>query len=179
MLGLDNEETPRAFRSQLAKAALEPKLVHEIDQCEYDSSTRVLTTPQDKKTAETSSFKQMSFFQDVIGQMKAANKAEKPGAKATYAAAEAVFNLDGDRSTKTMHQANDKNYTNKKPTKGTNQAGEPHPKAQDADDEVFSLSSDSSSSSSSSSSSGSSDSSLVPPHASVASPEEMDVAGRG
>ena len=89
----------------------------------------------------------MSFYQDFVGQALSLRKDSKSKEKYTYPALK--FNLDAERSVKTIHGKNDRKYTNKGTASAVDLTGDNNNKASDASDNVSANSIDSLKSSSS------------------------------
>ena len=91
---------------------LEPEQRSSADECTWDDEKRILTTLADERAdAEAGAFAQMSFFQDLLSEKLAADKAStKPGKKEKYAKAATMFKLDDEKSIKTVHAANEGKY---------------------------------------------------------------------
>ena len=72
------------------------KLVHETPKCKYDFETDILTTPGEAEEKRVSkSMKQMSFYQDFVGQALSLGKDIKSKKKYTDPALK--FNIDAER----------------------------------------------------------------------------------
>ena len=180
---------PHEFTMELMKTAIEPKLLHGAAQCTWDMARSELTTSDDNN-AGASNIEDQPFFRDVIGQMLKAKLADKPGGKVGFADPDLCFNLDGEKSVKTMHGKNDAKYTSTKAPSalrgGTKQAGtatnsavgDPPHNGTD-DDDAISLSSDDSVESLSSGESGSGSDSSSSSHSSAESQSEDEGAGEG
>ncbi len=108
---LKDADAPMEFIQDILKEAFEPHLVHEADKCQWDPKTQIVIAPGSlAKKKKKEKLQKQSFFQDVVGQLAAANKAAETK---DYANKAVMFNLDGERSIKTMHAKNDGNYANR------------------------------------------------------------------
>jgi hypothetical protein len=87
---------------------IDPQLIHEADQCEWDSKTQTLLTPAELAENFTSTeLEEQGWWKDVVVQYEANQKQ----GKRSYASQQALFDLDGAQSIKTMHEANDATST--------------------------------------------------------------------
>ena len=92
-LGMDKD-----FIRKLLTRACFPELMHEINSCEWDKETKVLTTSVEKEERENSAdIESAAWYRDEVGEHMVDNK---KNSKRQYAAAEALYNLDGDQSVK-------------------------------------------------------------------------------
>jgi hypothetical protein len=92
------------FIQEFLGTFIDPQLVHEADQCEWDSETQTLLTPAE--LAENSNSKELEeqgWWKDVVVQ----HDVKQKQGKRSYASQQALFDLDGTQSIKTMHEAND------------------------------------------------------------------------
>ena len=85
------------FVHRLLINSINMTLVHEAQKCKYDFETGILTTPGEAEAKQVSkSMKQMSFYQDFVGQALSFGKDIK--AKNKYTDPALKFNLDAERS---------------------------------------------------------------------------------
>ena len=102
-LGMDKD-----FIRKLLTRACCPALIHEIYSCQWDKETNVLTTPgEEEKRENCADIESAAWYRDKVGEHMVDN--EKKG-KRQYAAPEALYNLDGEQSVKTIHERNDHRY---------------------------------------------------------------------
>ena len=83
----------------------------------------------------------MSFYQDFVGQALSLEKYRK--SKKRYTNPALKFNLDAERSVKTIHRKNDGKYSNKGTAAAVDLIGDKNNKASDASDNVLADSLDS------------------------------------
>ena len=78
--------------------------MHEINSCQWDKETKVLTNPGEKQEQENSAYiESAAWYHDEVGDHMVDNKKKS---KSKYAAAEALYNLDGDQSVKKFMRGN-------------------------------------------------------------------------
>ncbi len=83
---------------------MDPQLIHEASYCEWDSTTQTLQTQAElKETNASGELEEQGWWRDVVLQFE--NKTGQ--GKCPFASQQALFNLDGAQSVKTMHEAND------------------------------------------------------------------------
>lgn len=93
-----------SFIQNFLKTFVDPQLIHEASQCEWDSETQTLLTPSELAAdSATNDLEDQGWWRDVVVQYET----KKGTGKRTYAAPQALFDLDGTQSIKTMHEAND------------------------------------------------------------------------
>ncbi len=107
---LQNEGVDERVYKKLFEKGMNPTLVHEATQCHWNHSTFEVTLPGElEEDAKSESVTQNGWYVDVVGQLTLQEKTKQNGNK-KYADPEMCFNLDGDRSIGTIHQANDGKY---------------------------------------------------------------------
>ena len=93
-----------SFIQNYLKTFVDPQLIHEASQCEWDSKTQTLLTPSEMAdNSATMDLEEQGWWRDVVVQYET----KKGLGKRSYAAPQALFDLDGTQSVKTMHEAND------------------------------------------------------------------------
>ncbi len=96
------------FIKDLLKRTCEASLVAEMPLCKWDCATCTLTTPADEKHEQAiKAFEGAAWFKDEFGILKKGAKAPSRLPK------EALFNLDGVASVKTIHDQHQKKGTGK------------------------------------------------------------------
>jgi hypothetical protein len=99
-----DQKVDASFIQEFLKIFVDPQLIHKASQCEWDSDTQTLLTPSE--LADDSAgmdLEEQGWWRDVVVQYKT----KKGLGKHSYASPQALFDLDGTQSIKTMHQAND------------------------------------------------------------------------
>ena len=72
--------------------------MHEINSCQWDKETKVLTNPGEKEERENSAdIESAAWYRDEVGEHMVDNK---KNIKRQYEAAESLYDLDGDQSFK-------------------------------------------------------------------------------
>jgi hypothetical protein len=83
---------------------VDPQLIHEASQCEWDSETQTLLTPTElADDSAAMDLEDQGWWRDVVVQYET----KKGLGKCSYSAPQALFDLDSTQSIKTMHEAND------------------------------------------------------------------------
>jgi hypothetical protein len=97
------------FIKAMLRKFVDPMLVHEVDQCQWDSATRSITTPSElEEDGAGKGVEEMPWYKDIVKQYEELQVEESGGKnKKKYAAQHALFDLDGIQSVKTMHEKND------------------------------------------------------------------------
>ena len=107
-LYLDDIGMDKYFIRTLLTRACCPELMHEINYCQWYKETKVLKTPGEKEERENSAdIESAAWYRDEVGDHMVDNKKK---IKRKYAVAEALYNLYGDKSVKTIHESNDYCY---------------------------------------------------------------------
>ena len=97
-----------------------PTLVGSIKECKWESATKTITTAaQAEEDARLREMENASWYRDEFG----TNMLGKLKHKKSYADAEALYALDGDRSVKTLHARNDPKPSAPKKRKGDDLTG--------------------------------------------------------
>ena len=100
---------------ELVREVCCPTLVGSIKECQWDSATRTITTAaQIEEDARMQEMEKAAWYQDEFGK----NMLEKVRKTKSYADAEALYALDGERSVKTLHARNDPKPSAPKKRKG-------------------------------------------------------------
>jgi hypothetical protein len=96
------------FLQELFRRTCEASLVAEVSTCKWDHATRTLTTRADERHEKAiKAFKGAAWFKDKFGMLKKGSKDSSRMPK------EALFNLDGVASVKTIHDRHQKKETKK------------------------------------------------------------------
>jgi hypothetical protein len=96
------------FIQTIAGRGLELTLLHEVNDCKWDSEKKELLTPEDIAGGEEDELEEETWYVDHVAKFMENNK--QANKKKQYAAPEALFNLDDEHSCKTINQKNDKEY---------------------------------------------------------------------
>jgi hypothetical protein len=100
---LTEQGLPDQFIKDLANASCEASMLAEVTKCTWDAESRTLTTEDEmNREEEAKTFEGASWFKDEFGLLAKGSKQKK------YAAPEALFNLDGGGSVKTIHDRHNK-----------------------------------------------------------------------
>jgi hypothetical protein len=101
---LTDQKADLSFIHEFLRIFIDPQLIHEADQCEWDSSTQTLLTPSELAENSTSAdLEERGWWKDVVEQYES----KQNQGKRSYASQQALFDLDGAQSIKTMHETND------------------------------------------------------------------------
>jgi hypothetical protein len=101
---LADQQVDQQFIQDFLKTFVDPQLIHEAPQCEWDSKTQTLLTPTElADDSAAGGLEEQGWWKDVVLQYEN----QKGQGKRAYAAPQALFDLDGAQSVKTMHEAND------------------------------------------------------------------------
>lgn len=101
---LGDQKVDQQFIKDFLKIFVDPQLIHEATQCEWDSKTQTLLTPTElADDSAAGGLEDQGWWKDVVLQYES----QKGQGKRAYAAPQALFDLDGAQSVKTMHEAND------------------------------------------------------------------------
>jgi hypothetical protein len=96
------------FLQELFRRTCEASLVAEVSTCKWDRATRTLTTRADERHEKAiKAFEGAAWFKDEFGMLKKGSKDSSRMPK------EALFNLDGVASVKTIHDRHQKKETKK------------------------------------------------------------------
>ena len=136
------------FVRRLLINTIDMRLVHDTPKCKYDFDTGSRTTPGEAEEKQVrKSMKQTSFYQYFIEQVL--SHGENGKSKNKYTDPALKFDLDAERSFKTVHGKNDGKYTNKGTAAAVDLTVDIKNKASDAFDNILADSLDSFKSSSS------------------------------
>ena len=106
---LHDERATMDFINELMLKCIDPELNHSAHECKWDGETMTVTTPEDAETNDAQAeLESMTFFVNKISEVMAEDGKAK--SKQKYLDPNALFNLDGERSVKTIHKANDGKY---------------------------------------------------------------------
>ena len=102
---LKDQGLPETFLFELIKQSCCPVMVSEINQCTWDSKTGTLVTKRDAKANKNEEdLEKASWFNDAFANLEIVLKGG--ASKKQAPPPETLFNLDGERSIKTIHQRN-------------------------------------------------------------------------
>ncbi len=95
---LTEQGLPDQFIKDLLNQSCKASMLAEVTKCTWEAGSRTLTTEDEmNREEETKTFEGASWFKDEFGLLAKGAKQKK------YAAPEALFNLDGGGSVKTIH----------------------------------------------------------------------------
>ena len=139
---LADQGLPKDFLMELFRRSCCPTLILEMDSCTWDPDSGTLTTLREaKESTSLAELEQASWYKDAFTDIGKASKGNlKPPP-------ESLFNLDEDRSIKTIHLRNE--------SKLPNRATRPQPVSKESTSEIVQLTSSDEESASSSSTEGS------------------------
>lgn len=105
---LPQQGIPLTFVQALLKKSVEPELLANASECQWNSETWELTTAEElKEDSKRKDIKKAAWYKNETGRhMKEANKKKEK----KYADPATLYDLDGDRSVKTIHERNDHRY---------------------------------------------------------------------
>jgi len=100
---------PESFVQALLIKSVDPGLLHDIKLCKWNKDARVVLTVKDQKEDQKQKeFEEATWYQDAVSKYdNGGDKNKKQGDMSEYAAPEAMYNLDEDKSVKTIHGRND------------------------------------------------------------------------
>ena len=102
-----DQKVDEEFIQRFLDTFVDAQFIHDIQNCKGDSETQTLLTKEEQdQDNQVTNLEAQAWYQDVVKQYKQVK--EKDRKANTYAAQEALFNLDDEMSTKTMHVRNDK-----------------------------------------------------------------------
>ena len=86
---------------------MDAQYIHDIQNCKWDSETQTLLTREEQdQDTQVTDLEAQTWYQDIVKQYEQVKDKDRRGKN--YAAQEALFDLDEEKSTKTMHARNDK-----------------------------------------------------------------------
>ncbi len=89
---LTDQKVDQSFINDFLKTYIDPQLIHEATQCEWDSETQTLLTPSElAETSASAELEEQGWWKDVVLQY---NKGKTNPGKRSYAAQNALFVLD-------------------------------------------------------------------------------------
>jgi hypothetical protein len=99
-----DQKVDETFTQSFLKTFVDPQLIHEAVHCEWDSETQTLLTKAElDENNKTGELEEQGWWRDVVVQYEST----KGQGKRPFASQQALFDLDGAQSIKTMHEAND------------------------------------------------------------------------
>ena len=105
---LNNLGMDKYFIRKLLTRACCTSFMHEVYSCQWDKETKVLTTQGEKyEWGNCADIESAAWYRDEVGDHMVDNKKKS---KRQYAAAEALYNLDGVQPVKTIHERNNHRY---------------------------------------------------------------------
>jgi hypothetical protein len=101
-----NEGMDKTFIWQFLEKFCDPALVHQADDCVFDTKTRTILTPDElAEESGAGALEEQSWYLDIL---KLEEEKGKP--KRGYANEKVMFNFGAEQSVKTMHEKNDVNH---------------------------------------------------------------------
>ena len=101
---LADQQVDDNFIQDFLKTFVDPQLIHEAVHCEWDSETQTLLTKAElDENNKTGELEDQGWWRDVVVQYEST----KGQGKRPFASQQALFDLDGAQSVKTMHETND------------------------------------------------------------------------
>ena len=86
---------------------MDAQFIHDIQNCKWDPKTQTLLTKEEQEQdSQVTNLEAQAWYQDVTKQYEQVK--DKEMRSKNYAAQEALFDLDEEMSTKTMHAKNDR-----------------------------------------------------------------------
>lgn len=96
----------KTFVSKLLQEFVDPALVHEIEACKWDAKHCTILTPQEvEDEAHGEQLVSQSWFRDIVRQHEC--NTNGPKKSKNYANAANLYNIDEEKSVKTMHERHD------------------------------------------------------------------------
>jgi hypothetical protein len=97
------------FVTEVVNTYCDPAMIHEGASCKWFEDTSTLLTEEElEEEEEGGALGNQEWFVDVVKQFEELSKKDGAGKKnKNYAAAEALYDLDAERSVKTMHEKHD------------------------------------------------------------------------
>ncbi len=96
------------FVQEFLRRFMDPAMVHEAHQCTWDSETMSIKAPGEEAEEEAAQeLQNQSWFKDLVGQYEQLSTNDKAKKSRNYANAAALYDLDAEKSIKTVHKAND------------------------------------------------------------------------
>jgi hypothetical protein len=101
---LGDQDIDESFVLEFLRIFVDPQLIHEASHCVWDSETQTLQTRAElDETNASNELEEQGWWRDVVLQYENT----KGQGKRPFASQQALFDLDGAQSVKTMHEAND------------------------------------------------------------------------
>jgi hypothetical protein len=101
---LADQKVDEVFVQDFLKTFVDPQLIHEAAHCDWDSATQTLLTKAElDENNKTGELEEQGWWRDVVVQYEST----KGQGKRPFASQQALFDLDGAHSVKTMHETND------------------------------------------------------------------------
>jgi hypothetical protein len=105
-----DQKVDEEFIRKFLDTFVDAQFIHDIQNCKWDSKTQTLLTKEEQEQDfQVTNLEAQAWYQDVIKQYEQVK--DKEMRSKNYAAQEALFDLDEEMSTKTMHEKNDKKAT--------------------------------------------------------------------
>jgi len=100
---MDQKADP-GFIQDFLHTFIDPQLIHKAEQCKLDPNTQTLFRPSELAENSTSAdLGERGWWKDVVEH----DENKQSQGKCSYASQQALFDLDGAQSIKTMHKNND------------------------------------------------------------------------
>ena len=97
---LPGEGLDEAFVTRLINKAVDPSLIHSMQECKWDPKTKVLTTLRDEEEEAVRRMEQAAWYTDLF----AAPGCKKGKSTPTYANPDNVYKLDDDHTVHSLHR---------------------------------------------------------------------------
>ena len=99
-----DQKVDEKFTQDFLKTFVDPQLIHEAAHCEWDSETQTLLTKAElDENNNAGELEEQGWWRDVVVQYEST----KGQGKRPFASQQALFDLDGAQSIRTIHEAND------------------------------------------------------------------------
>jgi hypothetical protein len=101
---LADQMVNESFVQKFLRIFVDPQVIHEATHCEWDSAMQTLLTPSElEENAVSFELEEQGRWRDMVIQYDTT----KGQGKCPFATSQALFDLDGTQSVKTMQEAND------------------------------------------------------------------------
>jgi hypothetical protein len=105
---LRDGKVDESFIQMFMHKYIDPAMVHEAPQCTWDADTMSIKAPGEEAEEEAASdLQNQSWFKDLVGQYEQLSTNDKSAKHKNYANAAALYDLDAEKSIKTLHKEND------------------------------------------------------------------------
>jgi hypothetical protein len=105
---LRDGKVDESFIQMFMHKYIDPAMVHEAHQCTWDAETMSIKAPGEEAEEEAAmELQNQSWFKDLVGQYEQLSTNDRATKNKNYANAAALYNLDAEKSIKTLHKDND------------------------------------------------------------------------